>query len=198
MLPALLMARDPKASRDVRPVIAGGICLIAVILAWPLVGGDDPSDPPPAPRVAATPVVSTPPRAPAPPGPGTSSIPPSPQRTAPASPPAPKTGIGVFPPPGTSPPKPGIIVPDDYELPPGYVRHHQTTDDGQQLQPILMFHPDFQPVDDRGRPIPVPEDRVVPPELAPPGLAREVLEVPPANVPLVEESDEDATPEPAP
>jgi hypothetical protein len=98
-----------------------------------------------------------------------------------------KTGIAVFPPPGTDPPKAGIVVPDDYELPPGYVRHYQTTDDGQQLPPILMFHPDFQPVDDRGRPIPLPADRVVPPEMAPPGLPHDVLAVPPTHVPFVED-----------
>jgi hypothetical protein len=99
----------------------------------------------------------------------------------------PKTGIAVFPPPGTDPPKAGIVVPDDYELPPGYVRHYQTTDDGQQLPPILMFHPDFQPVDDRGRPLRLPADRVVPPEMAPPGLPHDVLEVPPTHVPFVED-----------
>jgi hypothetical protein len=99
----------------------------------------------------------------------------------------PRTGIAAFPPPGTDPAKPGIMVPDDYELPPGYVRHYQTTDDGQQLPAILMFHPDFQPVDDRGRPIPLPEDRVVPPEMAPPGLGRDVLEVPPTYVPFTED-----------
>jgi hypothetical protein len=78
------------------------------------------------------------------------------------------------------------MVPDDYELPPGYVRHYQTTDDGERLPPILMFHPDFQPVDDRGRPIPLPADRVVPPELAPPGMPRDVLAVPRTEVPFVE------------
>jgi hypothetical protein len=98
-----------------------------------------------------------------------------------------KAGIAVFPRPGTDPPKAGILVPDGYELPPGYVRHYQATDDGQRLPPILMFHPDFQPVDDRGRPIPLPADRVVPPELAPPGLAPEVLRVPPTYVPFVED-----------
>ena len=94
------------------------------------------------------------------------------------------TGIALFPPPGTKPIKRGIIVPNDFALPPGYVRHYQTTDDGHQLPPILMFHPDYQPVDDRGEPIPLPEDRVVPPEMAPPGLSVQVLEVPQPGEPV--------------
>lgn len=88
------------------------------------------------------------------------------------------SGIALFPPMGTDPIKRGILVPDDFELPPGYVRHHQVTDDGQPLPPILMFHPDFQPVDEHGEPLPIPADRVVPPDMAPPGLAVEMLEVP--------------------
>lgn len=89
-----------------------------------------------------------------------------------------RTGIHVFPAPGTKRIKPGIIVPDDFELPPGYARHYQATDKGQMLQPILMFHPDFELVDEAGHPLPVPADRVVPPEMAPPGLALETLQVP--------------------
>ena len=85
-------------------------------------------------------------------------------------PPLERTGIAVFPPPGTEPLKRGLIVPDDFELPPGYVRHYQTTDDGRRLPPILMFHPDYRPVGPDGKPIPLPADRVVPPELAPPGF----------------------------
>jgi hypothetical protein len=95
-------------------------------------------------------------------------------------------GIELFPPPGTNPPKSGILVPDDFELPPGYVRHYQSTDDGQQLPAILMFHPDFQLVDENGEPLPMPEDRVVPADLAPPGLAIQILEVPQSEVPMVE------------
>ncbi len=87
-------------------------------------------------------------------------------------------GIALFPPPGTKPIKRGIVVPDDFELPPGYVRHYQTTDDGRQLPAILMFHPDYQPVDERGEPIPLPDDRVVPPEMAPDRLPVQILEVP--------------------
>jgi hypothetical protein len=89
-----------------------------------------------------------------------------------------RSGIDVFPAPGTKKIKPGIVVPDDFELPPGYVRHFQATDKGEMLQAILMFHPDYELVDENGNPIPVPADRVVPPEMAPPGLAVEMLEVP--------------------
>ena len=87
-------------------------------------------------------------------------------------------GIAAFNPPGTNPPKPGLIVPDDWPLPEGYVRYYQTTDDGKQLPPVLMFHPDFEFVDAAGHPIAVPPDRIVPPELAPPGLPVRMLDVP--------------------
>jgi hypothetical protein len=87
-------------------------------------------------------------------------------------------GIAAFGRPGTDPPKPGIIVPDDYQLPEGYVRHYQTTDDGQPLPPILMFHPDYTFVDQDGKPVEIPADRVVPPELAPPDLPIDRLRVP--------------------
>ena len=87
-------------------------------------------------------------------------------------------GIAAFPPPGTKPLKRGIVVPEDFELPEGYVRHFQTTDDGKQLEPILMFHPDYVLVDERGEPVPLPESRIVPPELAPPGLTVRMLDVP--------------------
>lgn len=83
-----------------------------------------------------------------------------------------KGGITVFPLPGTKPIKRGLVVPDDFPLPEGYVRHYQTTDDGEQLPAILMFHPDYDFVNDKGDPIKVPADRVVPAELAPPGLTR--------------------------
>ena len=96
------------------------------------------------------------------------------------------TGLAVFPPPGTKPIKRGIIVPDGVELPPGYVRHYQTTDDGRQLPPILMFHPDYHPVDEDGNPIPLPEDRVVPQGMAPPGIPTQMLEVPEEGAPVTE------------
>lgn len=88
-------------------------------------------------------------------------------------------GIAAFNPPGTSPPLIGIAVPEDFPLPPGYVRHHQVTDDGQPIEAILMFAPDFVLRDAAGRVIPIPEDRVVPPELAPPGLVPRRIEIPP-------------------
>jgi hypothetical protein len=89
----------------------------------------------------------------------------------------PKEGLGLYR-PGTKPLKQGIIVPEDFELPPGYVRHYQTTDNGQMQRPILMFHPDYTPVDEKGQPVELPENRVVPPELAPPGMPIDVLELP--------------------
>jgi hypothetical protein len=81
-----------------------------------------------------------------------------------------RSGIAAFNPPGTSPPLEGLAVPADFELPPGYVRHHQATDEGDTIEPILMFSPDLVLRDAQGRPIPLPANRVVPPELAPPGL----------------------------
>ena len=88
------------------------------------------------------------------------------------------TGIAAFEPPGTDPPKAGIVVPDDFPLPEGYVRHYQSDDDGNQLPPILMFHPDYEFVDESGVPVALPESRVVPPELAPSGLPIRMLDVP--------------------
>jgi hypothetical protein len=113
---------------------------------------------------------------------------PSPENGPPGDPDPPRqlTGIAVFPPPGTDPPRPGIVVPDDFELPPGYVRHFQVTDDGRQLPAILMFHPDYEWVDERGEPVAVPADRIVPPEMAPPGLSIQMLEVPETKIPLME------------
>jgi hypothetical protein len=90
-----------------------------------------------------------------------------------------RTGIGAFNPPGTSPPLRGLAVPDDFELPAGYVRHHQVTDEGEPLEPILMFSPDGTFVDASGRAIAIPEDRVVPPEMAPPGLPIREITIPP-------------------
>ena len=80
------------------------------------------------------------------------------------------SGLGAFSPPGTRPPLVGLAVPEDFVLPEGYVRHHQATDDGQRIEPILMYSPDHQFFDATDRPITIPQDRVVPPELAPPGL----------------------------
>lgn len=108
------------------------------------------------------------------------------------------TGIALFPPPGTDPIKRGIIVPDDFELPPGYLRHYQVTDDGKPLPPILLYHPDFQPVDEHGKAIPLPADRVVPPEMAPPGLRIQMLEVPESPIPMIEEGEEGTASAPDP
>lgn len=87
-------------------------------------------------------------------------------------------GLGAFNPPGTSPPLQGLAVPDDFELPEGYVRHHQVTDDGEPIQAILMFSPDFEFYDESGNRVELPADRVVPPELAPPGLPIQPVEIP--------------------
>lgn len=70
-------------------------------------------------------------------------------------------------------------MPEDFELPEGYVRHYQSTDEGVPIEPILMFAPDFTLLDANGRPIALPDNRVVPPELAPPGLPRRRVRIPP-------------------
>jgi hypothetical protein len=43
---------------------------------------------------------------------------------------------------------------------------------------ILMFHPDHQPIDQDGNPVAMPPGRVVPPELAPPGMPLQMLNPP--------------------
>jgi hypothetical protein len=93
------------------------------------------------------------------------------------------SGLGAFPPPGTRPPLIGLAVPEDFELPEGYVRHYQATDDGQRIEPILMFSPDHRLVDAANRPVAIPADRVVPPELAPPGLPMRQIAIPPPAEP---------------
>jgi hypothetical protein len=92
-------------------------------------------------------------------------------------------GLAAFPPKGTNPPKPGLVVPEDFELPEGYVRYYQITDGGQRLEPILMFSPDYEFVDRNGHPVALPEDGIVPPEMAPPGLPGRMLDVPDAESP---------------
>jgi hypothetical protein len=94
-----------------------------------------------------------------------------------AAPSGPAEGLNLYR-PGTSPLKQGIIVPENFELPPGYVRHYQSTDNGEGIKPILMFHPDYKPVDSKGTPVELPSNRVVPPELAPQGMPIEILELP--------------------
>ncbi len=88
------------------------------------------------------------------------------------------TGLGAFSPPGTKPPLLGLAVPEDFTLPPGYVRHYQATDDGQRIEPILMFAPDYQAHTADGQPVAMPANRVVPPEFAPPGLPIRRIVVP--------------------
>jgi hypothetical protein len=88
------------------------------------------------------------------------------------------TGLGAFSPPGTKPVLLGLAVPEGFALPPGYVRHYQATDDGQRVEPILMFAPDFQAQGADGQPVAMPANRVVPPELAPPGLPIRRIAVP--------------------
>ena len=91
------------------------------------------------------------------------------------------TGLGAFNPPGTRPPLVGLAVPDYFVLPEGYVRHYQATDDGQRIEPILMFAPDYQIFDSENQPIEIPKDRVVPPELAPPGFPIRHIVIPASN-----------------
>jgi hypothetical protein len=93
------------------------------------------------------------------------------------------SGLGAFSPPGTSPPLVGLAVPEDFVLPKGYVRHHQTTDDGQRIEAILMFAPDFQLLDAHHHPIAMPANRVVPPELVPPGFPLRRIVIPPPTDP---------------
>ena len=90
-----------------------------------------------------------------------------------------RDGIAAFNPPGTVPLIEGLTVPDEFELPPGYLRHYQVTDDGESLEPILMFSPDYEFYDVYGERIEIPEDRVVTPELAPPGLPIRPIALPP-------------------
>jgi hypothetical protein len=58
------------------------------------------------------------------------------------------------------------------------VRHYQATDDGQRIEPILMYSPDRPPLDAQGRPITVPANRVVPADQAPAGLPLRQIVVP--------------------
>lgn len=85
-------------------------------------------------------------------------------------------GIAAFPPPGTDPPKAGVIVPEGYALPEGYERYYQYSDEGAPLEPILVYSPDYEFFDDEGAPIPIAPGRVVPPEEAPPDLPIQILD----------------------
>ena len=90
-----------------------------------------------------------------------------------------RTGLGAFNPPGTSPPLVGLAVPEDFVLPEGYVRHHQATDDGQAIEPILMYSPDYEFLDAAGNRVAIPADRVVPASHAPAGLPIRQIRIPP-------------------
>ncbi len=90
-------------------------------------------------------------------------------------------GIAAFNPPGTVPLMIGIAVPPEFPLPPGYVRHHQVTDEGEPIEPILMYAPDAVLRDAAGNLIPIPEDRIVPAHLAPPGLPIRQIALPPVG-----------------
>ena len=178
-------------------LLAAAVALACIALL--VLFGRPASPPPGAPEKAAPAAVSEPDDEPARPIPEAHApmpppAPPSPAPRAeaaggepeqePEAPPAGESapivpsGIGLFPPPGTDPIKVGIVVPDDFELPEGYLRHYQVTDDGQELEPILLFHPDYELLDDAGQPIPLPPDRIVPPELAPPGMPIRKVVVP--------------------
>jgi hypothetical protein len=143
-----------------------------------------------APRRPAAPPQPPPRAAPQPPAAAVRAVPPPAAEGAPMAPeseqepmfgepnPGEPSGIALFPPMGSDPIKRGLVVPEDFELPPGYVRHYQATDDGERVPAILMFHPDYQPLDANGEPLALPADRVVPPDLAPPGLPVQMLELP--------------------
>jgi hypothetical protein len=150
----------------------------AVVLAAPTAPSAPPAEP------AATPRRVHPVRRPSAPPPDAPADVSAPAPTAPELPAFSDTpgdqpsGIALFPPPGTDPPKTGLVVPEDFELPEGYVRHYQVTDDGASLPAILMFHPDYVWLDENGEPVALPENRIVPPELAPPGMPIEPLALP--------------------
>ena len=94
-----------------------------------------------------------------------------------------RTGLGAFNPPGTSPPLVGLAVPEDYPLPEGYVRHYQATDEGQAIEPILMYSPDYEFLDAAGQAIEIPADRVVRVAQAPAGLPIRQVRIPPPQDP---------------
>jgi hypothetical protein len=144
--------------------------------APPAAAGEEPRAP--ARSVRARRIPATPPDAPA------SRADESPAREDPIvgfGPPGEKTGMALFPPMGSKPIKIGIVVPEEFEVPEGYVKHYQATEDGELLPAILLFHPDYEWVDETGAAIEMPADRVVPPSLAPPGLPIRLLEPPQAE-----------------
>lgn len=90
-------------------------------------------------------------------------------------------GLAAFSPPGTRPAKSGIVVPEDYELPEGFARHYQSTDDGKRLEAILTLAPGYEIVDEEGNSLAVGLERIVPPEAAPPDLPIRILDLPDAG-----------------
>lgn len=149
------------------------------LCVWLLRPGDPEPPPPPEVPVRTRPPAPSAPPPRAAPAPLAAAEPPPPEPTPPAEEDAgvPSEGVHLYR-PGTKPLKQGLLVPEDFELPPGYVRHYQSTDDGQPVKAILMFHPDYKPTDSSGNPVELPSNRVVPLELAPPDMPLEVLELP--------------------
>lgn len=192
----MLNHQAPQAPHPPRPVLAGqsrgrALVLVVAIIAAVLVAvgvvflfmRGDPAPEPPVAGMAQPPAPSAPPQR-SPRGELPADDPLVADAEEPKPPAMPATdaegpvGVHAFPPLGTRPNLTGIIVPEDFELPPGYIRHFQSTDDGQMLVPILMFDPDNPPLDEFGQPMEIPPDRVVPPEMAPAGLPIEILELP--------------------
>ena len=87
-------------------------------------------------------------------------------------------GVAAFPAPATRPARAGVVVPPDYVLPEGFARHFQSTDAGRQLEPILVVSPGYEIVDESGDVVALADDRIVPPEYAPPDLPLRMLELP--------------------
>lgn len=190
-------SRDMAVRRGRRVVVAALVCTFAlsILLAVKVIGEGSPQPRPaperaaPAPddaalraapslpRAAPAAAEAAPPPAPGSRSPGREEPPPQPDARQGAAP----ARNAPLPRPGAKPVMRGLIVPDDFPLPPGYLRHYQATPDGEPLPPILMFHPDYQPVDASGRPVTMPDDFIVPPEMAPPGMPLRMLEPPPAN-----------------
>lgn len=199
-----MAASDPRA-RAWRPalgylLLALGLLLLAVWLLWPAPAPEAPAPPPAAvgPAVAvqaraagasaARYPVHTHPAEPPPSAPLSDDLA---DHVPPGQAPSMKevierlhragvrTGLGAFNPPGTRPPLLGLAVPEGFVLPPGYLRHHQATDDGQRIEPILMFDPDHPPAAAAGRALASAPERVVPPELAPPGFPIRRIVIPP-------------------
>jgi hypothetical protein len=170
--------RKDKRPEPLRPGVLAFLALALLLCAGSLFWAlrePAPPEPPPSTRQQVL----------RPPTPGPSRArraedPPPLSETAPEPEDGEPTGMQLYP-PNVKPIRRGLVVPEGYELPPGYLRHYQANEDGTLLPPILAFHPDYQPVDAAGRPIAVGPGRVVPPELAPAGFPLQTLEVPPPD-----------------